>query len=196
MKIQLLDQSQLVRPGEFWLSASSLIAGLRGGTVEPPRSEPIVLSDMKACPMMRLVSQLSGVDDSVKQVPRMVPELKLLKTQTEDIWRMSVRDSGKTSPAIVGKTYVACEVFSESDKSAMSHVATSWRNYNGVDYSKALAMRIIEVRREKSADGTFKYVPLEDYGGFVQTWIYVNGSPKARILVGQQLDAQTWSAQK
>lgn len=181
--------------GAFWMAASALTATkageapLKSGQAASPGTDGLKISDVKECPLRRLVTVVRGT-----QLDRGLPPLKPEMYSREGDWRLNAKAGSRITPADRGKTYVACEIFTLPGKPALASNSANYRNYNGVDYTKILGLRIIEVRRVEEGE-TVRYQPLEDYGGFIQAWFISAEEVRPRLDLGAQLDAN-WSPVK
>jgi hypothetical protein len=177
------------KSGRYWIAASTLVrstgrpAMAMNGLSTIPGSE-------SGCPLRRLVTSLHGT-----QMDRSVPpDIKLALSSMRGFWHIDFNSSKRTSPAAFGKYYVACEVFSDPSKAAMIGLPQGVRDIDGLDISHILAVRIVEVRPERGSDGVERFVPVENYGGFISAWLLgQNAGPVFRVDLGPQLDASTWS---
>jgi hypothetical protein len=183
-RIQISDLGGGLR--EFWITASALVAPPQ--TAQPPAgtgkevAAATVVPGSFDCPLRRLVTAMHGT-----VFARMIPEIKLSPAET--FWRVNIQASNKTTPASPDKTYVACEVYTQPGKIAMAGVPSSWRNRDGVDLSKTLAVRIVEVKRGPDS----KYVPVEEYGGFVTAWVLGGYQAVPRLDLGPPLEGEPWT---
>ncbi len=86
---------------------------------------------------------------------------------------------------------MACELFSVEGQRAAPKASEAFNDGSGVDYLTVQGIRLIEVKVVKGKDGSTRYIPLENYGGFVQTWL--SKSPQTpRISLGAKIDAKNW----
>jgi hypothetical protein len=167
-----------------WMSANAL------------DSEPIVAplrvansSASSSCSLRRLVTGFHPFVKGSLIMPRFLPELKVEPSPIASVWQLNWSESSKAPSGSITRTYVACEVFSVLGKSASLNGSEIDKE---VDYSKAIALRLIEVRKVRSSKGLVKFEPLEDYGAFVQTWMPQRWLRSPRIELGPKLDAD-WS---
>ena len=177
--------------GEFWMPAAALLAKAVSpiSPTSPSQTGGQQPVDVKSCSLRRLVTALRG-----NRLDRIVSGMKIIPYTTGGFWRMDLSQGQKATPADKTKTYVACEVYAVNGRAAVVGAAAAWRNHNGVDYTKALGIRLLEVRREDDGQRT-RYVPVEDYGGFVQTWMVTSQGVYPRVELGQEL-GEDWSLSK
>lgn len=151
------------------------------------------LGDDSKCPVRRVVTVLTNHLPSDKVVTRFLPELRTGQFRG-GMWQM-VRGNRRTSSASINKTYVACELFQLPNQRATPAANQVAKDAAGTDYSKIMGVRIVEVKVVKTRGGVTRYVPVEEYGGFVQTWLSGRNAQEPRIQLGGQLDKATWSLQ-
>lgn len=149
------------------------------------------LGDDSKCPVRRVVSVLTNHLASDEVVTRFLPEIKTGQFRG-GMWQM-VRGNRRTSAGSITKTYVACELFQVEGQRASPFANQKVIDDAGVDYAKVQGVRIVEVKVVKSRGGVVRYVPVEEYGGFVQTWLSGRNNREPRIQLGGRLDPKTWS---
>lgn len=183
-------QTQKTGETAVWIPAWTISAQ---ALVDEKSREIYDLSDSAKCPVRRIVSGITNFADNDTVVARYLPELSLFATKRPGVWALSAKASAKAAVASTQKIYVACEFFTSAGKLAMDNVAGIYRNFNGVDYANVIAIRIVEVRAEDMGGGVYRYIPVESEGGFVPTWMPQKSTQQPRIILGNQLDAKTWS---
>lgn len=149
------------------------------------------LSDPSKCPVRRVVTQLTNFLPSETVVTRMMPVLKSGEFRGKMF--QLVRGNTKTTPATIDKTYVACELYSVKGQRASPAGVEKSVDAAGVDYAEVQGVRIVEVKAIKTRSGAVRFVPTEEYGGFVQTWLSGRNNKAPRIQLGAQLDEKSWS---
>lgn len=149
------------------------------------------LGDDSKCPVRRVVTVLTNHLPSDEVVTRFLPELKTGQFRG-GMWQL-VRGNRRTTAASINKTYVACELFQKDGQRATPVAGQKAVDAAGTDYAKVQGVRIVEVKVVKSRGGVTRYVPVEEYGGFVQTWLSGRSAQEPRIQLGGKLDAKTWS---
>lgn len=149
------------------------------------------LGDDSKCPVRRVVSVLTNHLASDEVVTRFLPELKTGQFRG-GMWQL-VRGNRRTTAASTTKTYVACELFQLNGQRASPAANQVAVDAAGVDYAKVQGVRIVEVKVVRTRGGVTRYVPVEEYGGFVQTWLSGRNSQEPRIQLGGKLDKTTWS---
>ena len=174
--------------GSFWMPAWPLtydkFVSANGEPVYPSMSEV-------DCPVKRLIKELTNFKDSDKYVTRLLPEIKTSEYDN-GLWQMSWRDNEKTSPAYTDRgTYIACELFGVEGQTAAPSLPNGLSSAD-FDYTKIQGIRIITVDSIQDVNGKTFYIPTENYGGFVHSWIPGRNIERPRIILGEELDAD-WS---
>jgi hypothetical protein len=163
------------------------------------QGQPIPMAQVQDCAAPRVVTSLTNFRRSSTLVPRFSSNIKTEQTSRRSgIWQIDADRTATVAAASTSKTYIACtnSNFLVNGQTAMRHVPENLLNANGVDYSRVQAIRIIEARQVRAANGETLYLPQEEYGGFVQTWLPRIKSNQPRIVLGNELDPTTWSIRK
>ncbi len=152
------------------------------------------------CANARIVESMTNFQRSNTLIQRFSPNVKTKQTSRRSgIWTIDTDATDRVASATTSpqKSYLACgEPLMVNGQVANLGVDSAWLDRNGVDYSKAQAIRIIEARKVVSAKGEELYIPLEEVGGYVQTWDLRRNSREPRIKLGAEIDTATWGLKK
>lgn len=146
------------------------------------------------CQRPRVVTSLTNFQVSNTYVQRFSSNLKSVPVaRRSPVFTIDAGSTPQAAAANTMRTYLACEDFyAPNGQLAMEDVSRDLTDANGVDYSKVQAIRIIEARRVEAGRGQVLYLPMEQVGGFVQTWIPRRNARQPRITLGAEVDTKTW----
>jgi hypothetical protein len=144
------------------------------------------------CQHPRLVASLTNFRRSAT-VERFSSNLKSSPiSRRSRVFTIDADETPRVAAASTEKTYLACDdYYAPNGQSATADVSAELQDSNGVDYGKVQGIRIIEARKVETSRGPV-YLPLEDVGGFVQTWLPSRNGKQPRITLGAEIDTSTW----
>lgn len=146
------------------------------------------------CQRPRVVTSLTNFQANNTYIQRFTSNLKSSPiARRSPIYTVDESETPRSAAASTMKTYLACEdYYAPNGQLAMTDVGSDLMNANGVDFSKVQAIRIIEARRVDAGRGQVLYLPMEQTGGFVPTWIPRRNGRQPRITLGAEVDTKTW----
>lgn len=180
-------------PRELWMPAWPITSSI---LLDENGQEIGGMTKPLNCPQPRVVTGLTNFQTTNTVVQRFASNLKTVKKPVSGIWTVDIWRTAQVAAASTTKTYLACENFVVAGQVAMFGVGRALENLGGVDYSKAQAIRIIETKVLHASNGQTLYIPVEETGGFVQTWLPNRNSGQPRIILGAEVDPASWRLRK